>query len=59
MTPESLCDPSGQFIQCHIDEIELDPTTKPEEEPVDVNLVLSGNEENDDIDYYSDSDERN
>ena len=41
-----------------MDEIELDPTTN-QEEPLDVDLVLSGDEENDDIHYYSDSDEGN
>ncbi|CAO2827714.1 unnamed protein product [Amaranthus hypochondriacus] len=59
MTPESLCDSSGQFVECDIAEIEQDPTTNQEEEPLDVDLVLSGDEENDDIDYYSDSDEGN
>ena len=40
-----------------MDEIELDPTTNQEKEPLDVDLVLSGDKENDDNHYYSDSDE--
>lgn len=43
LTPESLCDISGQFIECH-DEIKSAPTTDLEEELVDVDLVLFGDE---------------
>ena len=59
LTLESLCDPSGQWIECYINEIKLDPTTKKDEEPLDVDLVLSCDEENDDIDYYRDFDKGN
>ena len=44
--------PSGVFIEC--DDEPEPSTTMPEENP-DVYLILSGDEQNDDAEYFSDS----
>ena len=50
----SLRDPSGQFIEC---DDEPEPSTTILEEDADVDLIFSGEEQNDDAEYFSDESE--
>ena len=51
----SLRDPSGHFIEC---DDEPEPSTTILEEDADVDLILSGDEQNDDVEYFFDEGEQ-